>query len=121
MQSASFRARLAGRVVLITGASRGLGRATAELFTREGARLVLCARSRRPLESTRSAILRAGGDAIARPADISSPSEVRALILAALRRYGHLDVLINNAGILGPRLPVTDYPLRDWSRTVHIN
>lgn len=113
--------RLANVVAIITGAGRGIGRATAELFAREGARVVLCSRTSRELRSALSTIKAAGGEAVARVTDIGSPQQARALVRLAIRRYGRLDLLINNAGILGPRVPLADYPLRDWQRVLRIN
>ncbi len=56
-----------------------------------------------------------------RVTDIGSPRQARALVRFAVRRYGRLDLLINNAGILGPRVPISDYPLRDWRQVLRIN
>ena len=112
--------RLANVVAIITGAGRGIGRATAELFAREGARVVLCSRTSRELRAALSTIKAAGGEAAARVTDIGSPRQARALVRFAVRRYGRLDLLINNAGILGPRVPISDYPIRDWQRVLRI-
>lgn len=113
--------RLSGVVALVTGAGRGIGRATAELFAREGARVVFCSRTRRELRTVSSAIARQGGTALASVADIASSRQARALVRQAVRRFGRLDVLINNAGILGPQAAIATYPLREWARVLRIN
>lgn len=91
---------LAGRSVLVTGASRGIGRSIAEAFAAEGARLMLCARGADALEATRAAIAAAhpGAQVEALAADVTSPEEAERLVTAAIEAYGALDVLVNNAG-----------------------
>lgn len=106
---------------MLTGAGRGIGRATAELFARAGARMVLCARTKRQLEATVKAITAAGGEAVAQVTDMGSARQVRRLVDLATRRYGRLDILINNAGILGPMMPLTAYPLRAWDKVLRVN
>jgi NAD(P)-dependent dehydrogenase (short-subunit alcohol dehydrogenase family) len=108
-------------VTLITGAGRGIGRAAAERFALAGARLVLCSRTRKELEQTAAAIRRNGGQVIYRVADITSLQDVRSVIRVAIRTYGRLDLVINNAGILGPRLPIASYPPRAWEHALRIN
>lgn len=119
--SAATRRRGLGPVAIITGAGRGIGRAAAELFAREGYRVVLCARTGRELRAACTAIRAAGGEAVARVMDIGSAPQARTLVDLALRRYGRVDVLINNAGILGPRVSLARYPHRAWSRVLRIN
>ncbi|MET8995805.1 SDR family oxidoreductase [Amycolatopsis sp. NPDC004169] len=89
----------AGKVVLITGASRGIGRAVALAFAAEGARLVLAARSAERLAEVEQEVLALGAEALSVPTDVSAPEEVAALVGSAVRRFGRIDVLVNNAGI----------------------
>ncbi len=89
---------LNGRSVLVTGASRGIGRAIAEAFAAEGARLTICARSADILEATRASIAASGADVQAVVADVTAPADAERLVAAAVERYGGLDVLVNNAG-----------------------
>ncbi|MGW5718708.1 SDR family oxidoreductase [Amycolatopsis sp. NPDC003865] len=89
----------ANKVVLITGASRGIGRAVTLAFAAEGARLVLAARSAGRLAEVEKEALALGADALSVPTDVSAPEEVAALVDAAVRRFGRIDVLVNNAGI----------------------
>jgi NAD(P)-dependent dehydrogenase (short-subunit alcohol dehydrogenase family) len=108
-------------VALITGAGRGIGRATAERFARAGFAVAICARTASELRATREAIATSGGCIFDQKTDIGNPAQARALVRAVLKRFGRIDVLINNAGILGPRVPLARYPLRDWAEVLRIN
>jgi NAD(P)-dependent dehydrogenase (short-subunit alcohol dehydrogenase family) len=121
MDESPIRGCLSSKVALITGAGHGIGRATAELFAREGAKVVVCSRTKDQLAETVSAIASAGGQTTARVADIGIAREAEALVRLAVRRYGRLDILINNAGILGPRVPIVEYPHREWVQVLRIN
>jgi NAD(P)-dependent dehydrogenase (short-subunit alcohol dehydrogenase family) len=92
-------AHFAGKVVLVTGASRGIGKAVALAFAREGASLVLAARSAERLAEVEGEVRALGCPALAVPTDVTSPDAVTALVDAAVREFGRIDVLVNNAGI----------------------
>jgi NAD(P)-dependent dehydrogenase (short-subunit alcohol dehydrogenase family) len=109
---------LRGRVAIITGASKGIGRVACQLFAREGAKVICAARTRTLVEGTAALVRQEGGEAMAVTADVSSEADVRALVDTSVATFGHLDVLINNAGDGGPTKPVQDYPLEDWRYTI---
>lgn len=117
----SARGSLNSKVALITGAGRGIGRATAELFAREGAKVVLCSRTKQQLAETMASIAATGGEATARIADIAIAREAEALVRLAETRYGQLDILINNAAILGSRVPIAEYSHREWAQVLRVN
>ena len=89
----------AGKAVIVTGASRGIGRAVALEFARQGADLILAARSSAGLEQVAAETREFGVQALPVPTDVTDPASVRALVDAALGRFGRIDVLVNNAGI----------------------
>lgn len=111
--------RFSGRVVLITGASRGLGRALALAFAREGADLALCSRHPEELEPVRRQVEAWGRRCLSVPADMGRRQEVERLAAQVFEAYGHVDVLINNASELGPTpMPfLVDTP-PDWLERV---
>lgn len=113
--------RLEGKIAVITGASSGIGKATALAFAREGAALVLAARREAETEATARAIRDAGGRALAVPTDVSSETQVEALIGTTLRTYGRLDIAFNNAGIFAPEGPVHEIATEHWDSVMAIN
>src|SRR5207247_7305989 len=90
---------LAGRVAIVTGASEGLGRVTADRFARSGARVAMCARRKDVLERAADTIRRAtGADLLALTCDVTRPDQVEAFVAATVARWGGVDILVNNAG-----------------------
>ena len=106
--------RLAGKVAVITGSGRGIGRVSAELFAREGASVVVSDIDAKAAEDTTRAIVHAGGRAIAHPADVTDSAQVDTLVDRAVAEFGHLDIMFNNAGGALPEITheVTDEQYR---------
>lgn len=103
--------RLAGKVALITGAARGIGLALAEAFAAEGAKLALCAKTAAPKLS----------GAYAEAFDVADAAACAAFAAAAEKRFGGIDVLVNNAGVLGPRGELAACPPAEWERVMRVN
>jgi len=112
---------LRGKVVMITGASRGLGRALTLAFAREGVSLVINSRSEDSLEPVAGEAKETGAEVLAIPADVSVEAEVERLVNESVRRFGGIDVLVNNAGVLGPRVPIEEYPEDEWRKVLDAN
>lgn len=113
--------RLEGKVAIVTGASAGIGEATARLFAQEGASVVLVARRAEVLDALVHAITGAGGEALAVAGDVGDEAFARVMVERTLARFGRLDVVINNAGILGAMGPVPDMALSDWQQVITTN
>lgn len=113
--------QLSGKVAIVTGASSGIGYETAKLFAREGAQLVVTARSRDALDRLVAEIERHGGQAIAVAGDIRDEQLARALVETAVGRFGGLDIAFNNAGTTNASKPVADIAVDDWQTTLDTN
>ena len=113
--------RLAGKVAVITGASAGIGRATAQLFAAEGAKVVVGARRKAELDELVAEIRSAGGEATALAGDVRSEDYARALVARAVERYGRLDIAFNNAGTLGEMGASTGVSEAGWNDALAIN
>jgi NAD(P)-dependent dehydrogenase (short-subunit alcohol dehydrogenase family) len=109
---------LEGRVTIVTGASKGIGRVMSERFAREGARVVCAARSAELVKETAARIEAAGGAAITVVCDAADEAGVRAMVEAGRKAFGRIDALVNNAGDGGPTKPVQDYTMEDWRYTI---
>ena len=113
--------RLKDRIALITGASRGIGRAVALSFAQEGAHVLLLARSRKPLEELDDRIRTGGGKATLIPLDLADGKAIDALGPSLYERFGRLDILVGNAAILGRLSPLPHIPAEHWDRSLAIN
>ena len=112
---------LPGKVVMITGASRGLGRALAQAYAKEGASLVINSRSEESIRPVAEEAESSGAEVLALAADVSRGAEVEKLVDGAVQRFDRIDVLVNNAGLLGPRVPIEEYPEEEWRRVLDAN
>ena len=110
-----------GRVVIVTGAARGIGKAIAEEFGKAGACLFLIARSKDELKQVALYLARYECDVLAESYDIADPRQVDLAVEAGLKRFGRIDVLVNNAGIQGPIGPVEDLDFSECKRVVEVN
>ncbi|HEY5594992.1 MAG TPA: SDR family NAD(P)-dependent oxidoreductase [Nitrospiria bacterium] len=113
--------RLNGKVALITGGGRGIGRAIARCLAGEGAAVAICSRTEHELKETVREITERQGEARYWVADLASAPAIRSLVKKLLRRYSRIDILVNNASLLGPRKPLADYPLKEWEAVLKVN
>ncbi|WP_299395864.1 SDR family oxidoreductase [Pelagibius sp.] len=112
---------LAGKVAIVTGASAGIGRATAKLFAAEGAKVIVAARRQAELDALVDEIAEAGGEAVALSGDVKDEALAKTLVATASGRFGGLDIAFNNAGALGKIGPVGAMTLDDWRDTLDTN
>lgn len=112
---------LDGKVAIVTGASSGIGRATARLFAQEGARVVVAARRQAELDALVKEIEGGGGQAVAVAGDVKDEAYAKALVDATVARFGGLDIAFNNAGIVGEMGPVSELSLAAWHDTIDSN
>jgi NADP-dependent 3-hydroxy acid dehydrogenase YdfG len=111
---------IAGKVVLVTGASSGIGVSTAQLLARRGAQVVLGARRKDRLDAAVKEISAAGGKAVSFAVDVTKRAEVEAFVKTAVDRFGRVDVLVNNAGLM-PIAPIEARKVEEWDRMIDVN
>ena len=112
---------LQGKVALVTGASQGLGRALALAYAKEGASLVVNSRSEEGIRPVAGEVEGLGAEVLAVAADVSKGEDARRLVKEAVGRFGGIDILANNAGLLGPRVAIEEYPEEEWRRVIDAN
>ena len=112
--------RLRDKIAMVTGGGQGIGRATARLFAREGAKVVIASRTEAKLAQVKKDIEAEGGQVLAVPTDVAKSEEVKALVDATRDHFGGLDVLVNNAGI-GLQKPVDEVETADYDRVMDTN
>ncbi len=110
-----------GRVALVTGASQGIGKAIVSRLTAEGARVAFCARSGDDLRTAADELATTGADLLPLQADVSDNAQVARLVAHTLERFGQIDILVNNAAILGPIGPAWENDPVEWQATLAVN
>jgi 3-oxoacyl-[acyl-carrier protein] reductase len=113
--------RLKEKIAVITGGAQGIGRATALLMAREGAKLVIADLQGEKAQSVANELEKSGADAVGVAVDVASEASVKLMAKAAFERFGRVDILANIAGIYYPKASVTDLSEEDWDRTIDIN
>lgn len=112
---------LKNKVAIVSGASKGIGLAISRALAREGVKVVLCSRGKEALGQARDSIEREGGIARAVSADLTKPAQVKKVVTAALKTFGRIDIIINNAGGAERFGAFEDLTSRDWSRAYQLN
>jgi NAD(P)-dependent dehydrogenase (short-subunit alcohol dehydrogenase family) len=113
--------RLRDKVAIVTGASSGIGEATAKLFAREGAKVVVTARRQKELDALVREIAAEGGEAVAVAGDVRDEALAKALVETASARFGGLDIAFNNAGTIGEAAPAFEISMEGWRETIETN
>src|SRR6202158_5139499 len=116
-----FSMALQDRVALITGCGRGIGRAIAHLFAKEGAAVFLSARTEKELSATAAEISSEGGRGAYGATDLTLEAPCSHVVAACREKCGRIDILVNNAGHYGPVVPVEDYPLADFDKVIAVH
>src|SRR5450755_2493865 len=114
-------AELAGKVALVTGGTSGIGRDTAVLFAKEGAKVVVTGRREAEGKETLEMIRAAGGDGLFLKGDVAKAANVEMMVQKTVEKFGRLDIAFNNAGIEGNWVPIVEQSEEDWDSVIDIN
>jgi len=112
---------LSGKAALVTGGSRGIGRAIAEAYARQGARVFICGRDEKNLRAAIGEMRKSGGEVEGFAGDVGRQEDVQRIASAAVECYGAIHILVNNASILGPREAIATYPEAAWEDVLRVN
>jgi NAD(P)-dependent dehydrogenase (short-subunit alcohol dehydrogenase family) len=113
--------KLKDKVALITGGARGIGKAIALAYAREGARLAICARTESEINETVQEIQKLKADAQGWPCDVSIEESVEDFVGVIIKEFGRIDVLVNNAGVMTRPVPITELEVKKWDYTIAVN
>lgn len=121
--TSAHQKKLINNVALITGATRGIGKAVAAAYVREGARVFICARNQLDVAATLRELRYDSTDAQVDgcAGDVGKETDVRRIIDAVIERFQRIDTLVNNASLLGPRVALVEYPFRQWEEVIRVN
>ena len=120
MKDKDMSNNIEGKIVVITGASSGLGEATARMLSAHGATVVLGARRVERIVALADELVRGGGQALALQTDVTRSEDIQRLVDGAVEKYGRIDVMINNAGLM-PSSPLERLKIADWDRMIDVN
>ena len=113
--------KLLGKVALITGGSRGIGKAVATAYAREGAAVVVCARKEADVQKAVAEIESFGARAYGCAGDVGKIEDAQRMVQRAAAQFSRVDILVNNASLLGPRVPIANYPVATWEEVLRVN
>lgn len=121
--TSTHQKKLINNVALITGATRGIGKAVAAAYVREGARVFICARNQQDVAATVRELRYDSTDAQVDgcAGDVGKETDVRRIVDAVIERFQRIDTLVNNASLLGPRVVLIEYPFRQWEEVIRVN
>lgn len=119
--ASSENQKLRGKVALITGGSRGIGRAIAAAYADQGAQVFICGRNPEDIDGAVAEIRRSGAEIEGAAGDVGEAKDAQRIVAAAVAKYGAIDVLVNNASVLGSRVAIADYSIAEWQEVLRIN